>query len=609
MWIRRIKVSGGYLKDFDVELTPGLNVIIGARGTGKSTLLRLIRWALGIDSLTLSPKEDKEFVATMLGSGEISLEVQTEHGVRLITVNAEGEGRSKEVTSNAALALGQNEIEDIASSGEERRHLLDLRAALNHTSDVDSNNELAKTTQEVYELRRQISDLADQTFNYEQLSQALREAEAQESSLVVEANENLAEHRARVALYDERLTHLSSMIAKAKHARLKLNEILSQTDQILSSISLVQGEKLPEELSHVITEGMSASYEHANQLRMRLLHALTELSAVVANVKEEQTNKMVKVTPLRAELEKAATGLGEITSTIRGLRTQLKEVESVRERIRTTRKTLERIETARGLYLDRREQEQMVRYQRRKSVAESVSRELGNGVAISVAHQADTALYTKELERFLKGSGMQYRALVDRISEKLLPRELLEMTEAQDAKALAAALSISSERAARILAAFDSAEATSTLSNIQLDDKVDFLLIQGSSMKSVHELSTGQKCAVTLPIVISDTKRALILDQPEDHLDNEFLVDNIVQAVLRRNKSSAQSIIATHSPNIPVLGNAELVIHMASDGRRGWAASAGLPDAPNVKGVITNILEGGEEAFQRRAEFYGFGSE
>jgi hypothetical protein len=77
----------------------------------------------------------------------------------------------------------------------------------------------------------------------------------------------------------------------------------------------------------------------------------------------------------------------------------------------------------------------------------------------------------------------------------------------------------------------------------------------------------------------------------------------LVKSILSRSKV-AQSIVATHNPNIPVLGNAALVVHMDSDGSRCFVRSSGALTTPAIVDAITTIMEGGREAFERRSAFY-----
>ena len=97
-----------------------------------------------------------------------------------------------------------------------------------------------------------------------------------------------------------------------------------------------------------------------------------------------------------------------------------------------------------------------------------------------------------------------------------------------------------------------------------------------------------------------------MVDQPEDHLDNSFITTTVVSALQRRDPVD-QLVFASHNANIPVLGNADLIVLLDSDGKRGFVKHAGrLEDRESVR-AITDVMEGGAEAFSRRAEFYGAG--
>ena len=136
-----------------------------------------------------------------------------------------------------------------------------------------------------------------------------------------------------------------------------------------------------------------------------------------------------------------------------------------------------------------------------------------------------------------------------------------------------------------------------------LDDSVDFALLDGKDYKVTGHLSMGQRCTVVLPLLLAEDRESTLLDQPEDHLDNAFIVDTLVQA-LRERTSSGQVIVATHNANIPVLGEAAKVIVLASDGRQGFVQTQGALDDDGAVEAITSLMEGGREAFARRAAFY-----
>lgn len=220
-----------------------------------------------------------------------------------------------------------------------------------------------------------------------------------------------------------------------------------------------------------------------------------------------------------------------------------------------------------------------------------------------VDHLADATDFRKFLQDSLRGTNTR-SALIDAVADRVLPRQLLEMIEGGDAKGLAAVTDIADDRAQKLIENLNHRGLLQALGLIRLTDSVDFRLRDGSVEKSVDALSTGQKCAVTLPIVLSEQERTLILDQPEDHLDNAFLVMNIVSGLNARRQAGAQTIVATHNANIPVLGSADNVVVLSSDGKVGRVDVQGAYDADAVVDKITRLMEGGREAFARRSAFY-----
>jgi energy-coupling factor transporter ATP-binding protein EcfA2 len=122
--------------------------------------------------------------------------------------------------------------------------------------------------------------------------------------------------------------------------------------------------------------------------------------------------------------------------------------------------------------------------------------------------------------------------------------------------------------------------------------------------KDASDLSRGQKCTALLPILLARRDNPLIIDQPEDNLDNHFIFETVVNAV-QRMKKRRQMIFITHNANIPVLAEAELVLVMTSDGRIGAIEKSGSVD--ECREQIIDLLEGGREAFELRSKRYAAG--
>lgn len=125
-----------------------------------------------------------------------------------------------------------------------------------------------------------------------------------------------------------------------------------------------------------------------------------------------------------------------------------------------------------------------------------------------------------------------------------------------------------------------------------------------------NRLSFGQKAVgMLLIILVGATKlgevRPLVIDQPEDDLDNSYIYHTLVKqfSVI---KHCRQLIIATHNPNIPIAGDSENILVMKSDGINGWVDLSGNIDNEKVAERVLQILEGDIEAFEKRAEKFGY---
>ena len=121
--------------------------------------------------------------------------------------------------------------------------------------------------------------------------------------------------------------------------------------------------------------------------------------------------------------------------------------------------------------------------------------------------------------------------------------------------------------------------------------------------KELKHHSLGQRASALLLYVLSQRQNdVIIIDQPEDDLDNQTIYDDVIK-LLREMKPAAQFIFATHNANFPVLGDAEQV-HACRYQDEKVAVQSGSIDARPVQDAIINIMEGGQEAFNRRKEVY-----
>jgi ABC-type lipoprotein export system ATPase subunit len=106
--------------------------------------------------------------------------------------------------------------------------------------------------------------------------------------------------------------------------------------------------------------------------------------------------------------------------------------------------------------------------------------------------------------------------------------------------------------------------------------------------------------------MLAESNDPLIIDQPEDDLDNAFIFSSVVRT-LRYIKERRQVFIVTHNANIAVLGDSEIIFPMRRDGAIGRSYERGAIDRGETKQAVQDILEGGAAAFLKRKAIYGIG--
>ncbi|MCW5198069.1 AAA family ATPase [Clostridium perfringens] len=137
--------------------------------------------------------------------------------------------------------------------------------------------------------------------------------------------------------------------------------------------------------------------------------------------------------------------------------------------------------------------------------------------------------------------------------------------------------------------------------------KIQYKSKKSGEYKPIHNASAGQRTSAILTFILSDGVNPLILDQPEDDLDNHLIYSLIVEG-LKASKENRQIIVVTHNANIPVNGDAELIISMNSSSKSIGVLEAGTLENEKIKSEICDVMEGGENAFIMRANRYGIKS-
>lgn len=121
--------------------------------------------------------------------------------------------------------------------------------------------------------------------------------------------------------------------------------------------------------------------------------------------------------------------------------------------------------------------------------------------------------------------------------------------------------------------------------------------------KLLENHSLGQRAsAIILFILAQKENDIVIIDQPEDDLDNKVIYDELIKTIKKR-KKDIQFVFSTHNANIPVLGDAEQIISLNDDGKTLVVKNNSI-DNCDIQKEIVQIMEGGSEAFYRRNQIY-----
>ena len=606
MIIERIQVEEGFLNGFDVRLRPGLNVVIGARGTGKTTLIELIRFCLGVEGYTPeTTKRSREHALSVLGSGQVTLTLLEEG--RRITVSRSANDPAPRASGPflAPIVLSQTEIETVGLQSGGRLRLLDgfigdQRSAL--SIETEAISAVRSLTTEANTIRADIEQLDHQLAELPSILEQINQVAPQEQQLAALS----ADTSAKTA----QLNVLSGTIAMKGVAVEAIQRFANEIARWRSSLG-GSGEMVNEPWPS------NAGGDPLGELRTRvgraheyIRYSLQELSAVGSATAElaktvavEKMGFEDQARNLRREIEALQTGAGEIVRRGQLLRERKAHLESLMA-VRQSRITsIQAVFARRNEALDVLEATRSTRFEARKEAAARLNHVLGPRIRIDVMRGGQAEAFASALTEALRGSGLRYSDLVSALAPRISPRELLEAVDNDDFDLVAARGAMTIDRAAKVIVALKDADLGS-IATVSVDDYVTFSLMDGPDYKDIAELSTGQRCTVILPMVLRHMERILIVDQPEDHIDNAFIADTLIKSILVR-PPNGQLLFSTHNANIPVLGAADFVVQLGSDGRRGFPIAYGALADAKVVHAITSVMEGGAAAFQQRANFYG----
>lgn len=624
--LRRLRVFGGFLDKLDIRFADGLNCIIGGRGSGKTTVLEFIRHALdraprsGTAAAKLADDRLKSLLQANLGaSGYVELEFESQEGLVYQirrgahdapqVTDSHGKPVRPEVLGSSVLVdaaiFSHNQIEDIAQSPAAQRELIDrLCGQQSHaieTQLAQTVSLLRENAQRILQLhvrlqaaQRDLIDLSSWESKLAAANAALGEGGLSEDL------QTAAEHK---ALREQEKAALERVRAALGKLRVLVGEtVLGQVKALSAAIPepVLSGPN-----GHVLADLSREISRKHTELEFFLTSPLDKIALLERAVDDAAASLAAAHGPQEAryaELAAVAAKSGARLAARDEAAREVLRLSASKAELGELQAALDEAKAARARLRDELARLRGERHARRSAAAGQVSAHLGGKVRIILAAAADVTAYREFLVAIMRRSGKQYNAPIERLVSQVSPAQLGEFCDRDDHAALAATAEINPEFAESLLRALrEQPERRFELDVLELEDVPRIELQVQGDWRSSDKLSTGQKSAAILPILLMDSEAPLLVDQPEDNLDNSFITDAIIPQ-LRAIRGRRQLIFITHNPNLPVLGEAEQVIVLEADGR-----NARLVTQSGVDGVqqhILRLMEGGREAFRQRQRRY-----
>ena len=594
-WLKSVTVNGlasffggrddGAASRFD--LSPDLTCIIGGSMTGKSTFLDGLRMHAG---------------APLPQDNGIGMQVQARGRDRFlggspeITLECPGSDPTAPVHDRwPAVFYAQNELQRLAQEPEAVEDIL-ARLVASETQDIKAREErLSALDRElkgaVKQLAKLDEDVADAERAFERSKSAAAALDAFSDAGIEDLHQASRDHRDW-----ETAAHSASELAASLNRVLQSAESLDVPEIDAQLASLLR--------SANVDESAATFRARWEGLRSIMRAARDELTTAKAVTESAVTVLAERERDVRTSVDRKLAALGVDGATIKEFQVLSRQTalrESYKAILAQARDKFAAAERSFTTLLA--ERKNLVELQRAAfdRVVDAIRGEFGGRIS---AHRVDDG-NRGPLESFLKGLNQRgvtrwWNDLADQ--KRPSPQELLDKLNAGELARIGMSTAVQST----FLGCLGWLKQRA-LAAVRCRDRYVLELELGSGVRRrLDDLSGGQRVSVLLSLLLeTNDDRPLVIDQPEDELDNRFLFDTVLPA-LKRLKGCRQIIVATHNANIVVNGDADQVIQLEATANRGSVARAGAIEEPAVRDAIVRTVDGGDDAFRLRRLKYGF---
>jgi len=600
-YIRSITFEGDKLGGQVLHLSPEMNTFIGIRGSGKSSIIESIRYALDIafGSNAADKKYKEGSVVNALGSGgKITITAVDRHGreyeVRRILgeqpdVYVDGDLQPginiRETVIHKPIYFGQK---DLSNTGEGFE--IDLVEKLVGEKLADVRQGIALQRQKVSETTRRLAKLSDVAEKQKEHEDKKRDAEFR---LKVFKDHGVEEKLQKQIDFEEdgrRAKELADFVGGYVQG---LEDFIAEYEDDFANKRKYESKRNKEFFSELfkiydkalkgfrgILGNLDATKENSNAL----LTKAKEFDAIKNALKEEFAEIARKLTE-----DLKSTGVTAIDpNEFLNLR---KVIQNAKQILKALNKEKEQQTSLQTQLLGELTQLNNYWHAEFKIIKEQLDgiNEQETALQIDVGYKGDKVAFLNFVKDLFRGSKLREATLKSLVDEFT------------DGAAVYRDLEKAKDVIGKSSPAFEEyfIDNLSALLTWQVPNKFT-IKYHGKQLKN-H--SIGQRASALILFVLSQRDNdVVIIDQPEDDLDNQTIYEDVIKLV-RKLKCRTQFIFATHNANVPVLGDAEQIVACDYSENK-IATQVGSIDCPALQDAIVSIMEGGSEAFERRKEIY-----
>ncbi len=618
-----LKLEGGLLNNQVVHFSNNLTCIIGGRGAGKSTMLESLRAASGNsaneslldsevwpDRITLLYCDETGRLQTLVRdkSNHVINSTDPDFGITQVPIESYGQGETAETIQHCDKDPGilLRFLDDFIDHFHFRKRDAELRQLLLENQDAIERLQMDVST---------INDVERAKVYAESQLKVLKEKEV---SRIVELEEKLAKGRT----FRSRLTSdLRTLVESMRQA-------LSDTtvaDGVLEAdgSALVVGLEEFQKLKETVQAYAEKIQGLAVQINAESNSVLSKVNGHLQSWAKKEADAREQIEALRKELE--ASNIPLDMGFIRKVTKDASEFAQQLNVLMRKKAQLATLQEQRKALLNERKVVKGEIFKARSAFAILLMRNLRSTVIdYSVSVKFHEGKLSSEFEDLIKNAmGWRTNQVV---RAKLIASSIspLAMAAALNENKLSVLTSLKDGQGRPVLRNEEARQIFDTLKTPKLIYELERCVFEDCpeikvsrenpdgnqqtryQTRDFGKLSLGQQQSLLLSIMLfSKSNHPLIIDQPEDNLDSEFIYKTFVKT-LRMVKERRQVIIVTHNANIAVLGDAELIIPLRGSNETSVIRDRGSIDSERTKTITCMILEGSDQAFKKRQKVYGY---